>query len=189
MQPLYTLGERLKLPKYSNWRTLYPVRQGDVLFCFIGMRTGWGKNWEFYPLTPASRSTTGINVEGFAPLSTKSMTYYGKDRAQGAVKAIEDRSMRLDNGYFSDANALRTVTAMETEKSRKFLTDSIERMTRQRDDSLKRALTMQAIHDAHPWEEFQLETLAQTVLHFRLLAKSTQDAIAFAQKKLEEECQ
>lgn len=181
---MYTLSERLTLPKFSPWRTLYAVHQNGVLFCFLGYRNGWGKGWEFYPLT--MHSLSGVNVEGMGPNSNKSMRYYGEGRAPEALAALEAGHVKLNNGYFIDANAIRTAATAATEKANKVLTDSIARMMRDKADHEKRAATLQTMRDSFPWEQYEQETLTLASLHYQGAAKALQGSIEFAQQKLSE---
>jgi hypothetical protein len=67
-----TVGERLTLPQFSAYRTLYPIYEAGNLLGFVGTQTGWGKPWRLYPLerlwaNTAQKLKTTTQLDGFAP--------------------------------------------------------------------------------------------------------------------------
>lgn len=79
---LYVLGDRIpqdQLPKYTDFRTLYPITQDGDLVAFAGMKKGWNQCWHIYSLQLAPPGAS-FNVQDVQP-DGASYSCYNKENA------------------------------------------------------------------------------------------------------------
>lgn len=66
------VGDRVDLPQWSSFRTLYPIFECMELLAFVGVETGWGKPWRVYKLMLIDKEQhqpAGVTqLDGCAPL-------------------------------------------------------------------------------------------------------------------------
>lgn len=123
MATKYTSGDRIPVPRFSSFRTLYPVLRNDVLFCFIGMRTGWGRLWEYYPLQISSEAP---HIDGVGPsLENARASLALKKGVEAALEYLNTRGEDfLHSERFKDVNELRAIEKNRNASARKHLEDS-----------------------------------------------------------------
>jgi hypothetical protein len=126
--PKFTAGPRVELQKYSSYRTLYPIYRDDVLFCFVGMRTGWGKAWQFYPLQIGGLSKE--RVDSFQPNNDKTRTSFASgDGLKGILEYLNeapaDRLTTQLGEHFKDANEVRAIEFDRETSRRKHVKNAV----------------------------------------------------------------
>lgn len=117
----FRFGDRITLPEYSEWRSLFPVFRGDDLIAFLGNKNGWGKGWALYALKISDRAL----FEGFSP-NTKdynaTITVVGK-----GVDLIKKRAVTALGETF-DGNGIWTHRSKYFQSRNEILTKEKEEL-------------------------------------------------------------
>lgn len=85
-----TIGARIELPRFSGWRTLYPVYDYETLIGFLGMVSGYGKPWKLYSVA-LNRLGSRIEFKGCVVGDPVSLVA-GKERALEYICEGSNRS-------------------------------------------------------------------------------------------------
>jgi hypothetical protein len=113
----FNLGSKLEQPQFSSYRSLYPVLRNDVLYCFLGLRTGWGKRWQFFPLKKGQPSQLGYH-DGFVPCIAMPVTTYVEGGRATVLARLIDGTIKLPAERFKDASELAAAETANNEASR-----------------------------------------------------------------------
>lgn len=120
--------QRVALPRFSNFRTLYALYRDEVLYCFLGMEHGWGKLWEFYPLQLGGKGEPFVIHGGheYRPDHERGRATRAKGK-DGALEQLHAGTMKLDD-YFHDAPELLRIYIDRTESARRELQEAHDRL-------------------------------------------------------------
>lgn len=178
----YTLGTRVTLDKYSRFRTLYAVLRDNVLFCFLGMRTGWGKNWEFYPLQIGG--TSKEQLDGFQPNGNYSTSISTKGRDEAFARLCEGTVYGLLPERFKDAKELQVAADAAKVAKRDRLIYTLENLRKIAAQHLRTRETLATMLRHVSLTEDQRDAIDASVIHFDGEVKSYGRSISQVEQEL-----
>jgi hypothetical protein len=184
--PKFTAGKRCELKKHSNFRTMYPIFRNGVLFCFLGMRTGWGRGWQFFPLQLASNGVGEAQIEEFVPNGGKPTSYHGSDGLAGALHALEEGISLGNNDNFKDAREMRAIAKDRERSARKHLSDALSRLREGSAEKCRHRDTLKAMLRGFPVNDAQKAALFEAIEHFESEIRSFGSSIVRAEQELAE---
>lgn len=93
------VGDRVDLPQWSSFRTLYPIFECTELLAFVGVETGWGKPWRVYKLLLIDENQkpkpAGVTqLEGCAPLQRDTLIV-DLPRGQSGKEAASTAALQM----------------------------------------------------------------------------------------------
>lgn len=184
MSKIFTLGERLALPKYSSFRTIYPVLRDGVLFCFLGMRNGFGRPWEVYPLKVHSPNFSNPNIDGFAPDGGRAFRSYFKDK-DDSLEALRTGHI-AGHTQLKDANELRAATDAKHAADAEQFSAMLGRLRNASAITCKRRDALKELYATMPTGTAHYEALGVAIAHFESEVASHVRAIETMERSLAE---
>lgn len=118
------VGERVPLPKFSSYRTLYPIYENDVLLAFLGMETGWGKAWRVWRIQKSDHPSA-TKLGGFAPVSGDHLYIHASGFKAAAERAVERLADPKERHRFKTATELQELTKKMREAERRAACDRL----------------------------------------------------------------
>lgn len=98
---MFKIGEKVKLPEYSGFRSMYPVYMGAEVIAFLSYPEGWAGSWTLHKLmlAPADYPADKPQVDGCIPVIRRggldgSVRIYRKDGKAGALELLADPKSR-----------------------------------------------------------------------------------------------
>jgi predicted nucleic acid-binding Zn-ribbon protein len=153
--PTIIIGDRIKLSRYTAWRSLSPVFEDGDLIAFVGMMNGYGKPWRLFSVALCDKP-----ADGYAGCHCGDRSFNIPNR-EDAVAAVDRHrpALKTSRELRIAAKAMAEAGAAHEEQRR---VDRIARQ-KQREQRLEGLVSIRN----HPLSNFEAAALDEAIIELQ----------------------